>query len=109
MPIVQFDNVTRTYTSGEHKLKALDRVSFSLDEGKFVVILGPDPHRCITRPFKDRGRIYDDRGVAVLRGSRRALVDDAPDVGIGFGAGPGHGGWPLVTELTLILDIRKLV
>ena len=41
MSIVQFENVTRTYTSGEHKLKALDQVSFSLDEGKFVVILGP--------------------------------------------------------------------
>ena len=41
MPIVQFENVTRTYTSGEHELKALDKVSFTLDEGKFVVILGP--------------------------------------------------------------------
>ena len=41
MPIVAFENVTRTYTSGEHQLKALDQVSFSLDEGKFVVILGP--------------------------------------------------------------------
>lgn len=41
MPIVTFENVTRTYMSGEHQLKALDQVSFSLDEGKFVVILGP--------------------------------------------------------------------
>lgn len=41
MSIVQFKNVTRVYTSGEHELKALDNVSFSLDEGKFVVILGP--------------------------------------------------------------------
>ena len=41
MSIVQFENVTRTYASGEHELKALDRVNFSLDEGKFVVILGP--------------------------------------------------------------------
>lgn len=41
MSIVQFENVTRTYTSGDHDLKALDQISFSLDEGKFVVILGP--------------------------------------------------------------------
>lgn len=41
MPIVEFDNVTKSYTSGEHELKALNGVSFSLDEGKFVVILGP--------------------------------------------------------------------
>lgn len=41
MPIVEFDNVTKSYKSGEHELKALNGVSFSLDEGKFVVILGP--------------------------------------------------------------------
>ena len=41
MSIVEFENVTRVYTSGDHELKALDGASFSLDEGKFVVILGP--------------------------------------------------------------------
>ena len=41
MSIVQFDNVTKIYKNGEHELKALDQVSFTLDEGKLVVILGP--------------------------------------------------------------------
>lgn len=41
MSIVAFQNVTRIYASGEHEQKALDDVSFSLEEGKFVVILGP--------------------------------------------------------------------
>ena len=41
MSIVRFDNVSRIYTSGDHELRALDRVSFTLDEGKFVVIVGP--------------------------------------------------------------------
>ena len=41
MSIVQFENVSRIYTSGDHELRALDRVSFTLDEGKFIVILGP--------------------------------------------------------------------
>ena len=41
MPIVEFNNVSRVYRSGDHELKALDGVNFSLDEGKFVVILGP--------------------------------------------------------------------
>ena len=41
MSIVKFDNVTKVYKTGEHELKALDNVSFTLDEGKFVVILGP--------------------------------------------------------------------
>lgn len=41
MAIVEFKDVTRIYKAGEHELKALDNVNFSLDEGKFVVILGP--------------------------------------------------------------------
>ena len=41
MSIVRFENVTKTYASGEHEMKALDKVSFTLDEGNFVVILGP--------------------------------------------------------------------
>lgn len=41
MAIVEFKNVSRIYTSGEHELKALDNVSFTLEEGKFIVILGP--------------------------------------------------------------------
>lgn len=41
MAIVEFKDVTRVYTSGDHELKALDGVNFTLDEGKFVVILGP--------------------------------------------------------------------
>ncbi len=41
MPIVEFKDVTRVYTSGDHELKALDGVNLSLDEGKFIVVLGP--------------------------------------------------------------------
>lgn len=41
MPIVELKNVTRTYTTGDHEQKALDNVSFTLNEGSFVVILGP--------------------------------------------------------------------
>ena len=41
MAIVEFKDVTRVYTSDDHELRALDGVNFTLDEGKFVVILGP--------------------------------------------------------------------
>lgn len=41
MALVEFENVTRIYTAGDHELRALDGADFSLDEGKFVVILGP--------------------------------------------------------------------
>ncbi len=41
MSIVHFENVSKIYKAGDHELRALDKVSFTLDEGKFVVILGP--------------------------------------------------------------------
>ena len=41
MSIVAFENVSKVYVTGEHSQRALDGVSFTLDEGKFVVILGP--------------------------------------------------------------------
>lgn len=41
MAIVEFKDVSRIYISGDHEQKALDCVSFTLDEGRFVVILGP--------------------------------------------------------------------
>ena len=41
MSMVELQNVSRVYTSGEHELKALDQVNMTLEEGKFVVILGP--------------------------------------------------------------------
>lgn len=39
--IVEFKNVTKAYGVGEHRLLAVDHISFSIDEGEFVVILGP--------------------------------------------------------------------
>lgn len=40
MSIVELKNVSRFYQSGEKKTYALNRVSFSVSEGEFVVILG---------------------------------------------------------------------
>lgn len=41
MEAIRLKEVSRVYTSGEHRLNALDRVDLSLEEGKFIVILGP--------------------------------------------------------------------
>ena len=40
MALVEFHGVSRIYKSGDHELRALDNISFTLDKGKFVVILG---------------------------------------------------------------------
>ena len=41
MKIVEFEKVSRVYKSGEHELKALDKVELTLEESKFIVVLGP--------------------------------------------------------------------
>lgn len=41
MALVELSEVSRIYTSGDHKLRALDHVNLSLEEGRFIVILGP--------------------------------------------------------------------
>lgn len=40
MSIVQFENVSRIYKSGEHELRALNDVSFTLDEGNSLKKIG---------------------------------------------------------------------
>ncbi|MBQ7726534.1 MAG: ABC transporter ATP-binding protein [Clostridia bacterium] len=39
--IVEFQNVSRVYTVGDHQQKALDDVTFSLCKGDLIVVLGP--------------------------------------------------------------------
>ncbi len=39
--IIEFKNVTKTYYVGEKKFDALNKISFNIPKGEFVVILGP--------------------------------------------------------------------
>ena len=39
--IIKFKNVSKIYRNGEHEHRALDGATFSLEKGKFVVVLGP--------------------------------------------------------------------
>lgn len=41
MSFIQFSDVAKTYRMGEIEIQALDGVSFSIEQGEFVVIVGP--------------------------------------------------------------------
>ncbi len=40
MSFIQFDHVSKIYQMGEVEIKALDEVSFEIEKGEFVVVLG---------------------------------------------------------------------
>lgn len=40
MKILEVQNLTKTYGKGENQVRAVDNVSFSVDEGEFVAIVG---------------------------------------------------------------------
>ncbi len=42
MPAVRFDNVTKTYSGARGTLRALDGVSFDIEQGEFFGLLGPN-------------------------------------------------------------------
>lgn len=41
MSFIQFNDVVKTYKMGEVEIKALDGISFPVEQGEFVVIVGP--------------------------------------------------------------------
>ena len=41
MEILKVQNLCKTYGTGEAKVDALKNVSFSLEKGEFVAIIGP--------------------------------------------------------------------
>ena len=41
MAFVEFENVTKIYQMGENRIAAADGVTFSVEKGEFVVVVGP--------------------------------------------------------------------
>jgi ABC-type antimicrobial peptide transport system, ATPase component len=41
LEILRVENLTKTYGSGEAEVRALDHVSFSVEKGEFIAIIGP--------------------------------------------------------------------
>ena len=74
MALVEADALTKTYTSGEAPVTALQSVSFSIERGDFVALMGPSGcgkstllHLCGAMDRPSSGRIeFDGRDLASL-------------------------------------------
>ena len=47
MEILKVENLSKIYGKGETTVKAIDNISFSIQEGEFVAIIGPSGSRKI--------------------------------------------------------------
>ena len=50
MSFVILDEITKTYKMGEVEIHAVDHISFSIEKGEFVVIVGPVSYTHLTLP-----------------------------------------------------------
>ena len=82
MPLVQFEEVSKTYTVGNVAVHALNRVDLAIEEGEFVAIVGPSGSGKSTLMhllgFLDQptsGRIYfDGRELSSIEHNERATI-----------------------------------
>ena len=93
MALVQIDNVSRIYQTGEVQVKALQDVTLSIDEASFVTFVGPSGSGkttmlnligCLDKPTKGKVFIgkeqvdtFDRRHRAAFRGSTLGFIFQA--------------------------------
>ena len=77
MPIIQLENVRKSYHLGKTLVPAIKGVSFSIDEGDFVSIIGPSGSgkstflRCLNRLEESSGGeiLIDGTDIRTRRGA----------------------------------------
>lgn len=74
--IIEFKNVTKAYDMGEKKMLAIDGISFSINEGEFVVILGPSGAGKSTILNLLGGMDYVTNGEIIINGKNIANLKD---------------------------------
>ena len=89
MPIIEFDNVAFTYNAGmEGEVKAVSGVSFSIEEGEFVALVGHNGSGKSTVARLMNGLLLPDSGAVRIDGmstaDKKSLFDIRRTVGVEF-------------------------
>ncbi len=76
MKIVETENLTRIYGSGEVQVNALDGVSLQVDTGEFVAVMGPSGCGKSTLLHLLGGLDHPSDGVVKIEGKDLSGLDD---------------------------------
>ena len=76
MQVVRTDGLTKIYGDAAHRVYALDNVSFSVEEGEFVAIMGPSGSGKSTLLHLVGGLDQPSDGEVILAGQRLSLLKD---------------------------------
>ena len=82
MNILKIENLKKVYGSGETEVKALDDISFQVEEGEFIAIIGPSGSGKSTLLKLMTKIIYPNKGKIITRGKLTSLLE----LGAGFHA-----------------------
>ena len=89
MEILRVENLTKTYGSGDNLVKALDGVSFSVEKGQFLAIIGPSGSGKSTLlhilggvDFPTSGKVYMDGQDVYQKSEEQLAVFRRREVGL---------------------------
>jgi len=74
--MISFKNVTKVFGKGEAQQKAVDDISFTIDEGEFVVILGQSGAGKSTVLNMLGGLDHQTSGEIIVKGKKLLYMDD---------------------------------
>lgn len=113
MSMIEFKSVTKEYDMGEVKLRAADQISFTINEGEFVVILGPSGAGKSTVLNLLGGMDYASSGEILINGKNITKYKDdelteyrAANIGFVF---QFYNLIPTLTALENVALIREIV
>lgn len=75
--LLQFDQVSKTYTGNDREVRALDGVSLSMDAGQFIAVRGPSGCGKSTLLLSAGGLLKPGGGSVIVNGT--ALYEQSPE------------------------------